>query len=103
MVAICKDGLEPAYGMVTICNEEQAAASANANPGQNVSQPMVRFRFYTGATRHFSNTSVAVDDIQADNSTVPTAKEGHKIQLSRQGTFTSMAKGKDTSLTGDYN
>ena len=58
MVAICKD-----LGKVTICDEEQTAASANVNPKQNVSHPLVVFRFDTGATHHFSNTSVAVDDI----------------------------------------
>ena len=93
MVAICKD-----FDKVTICDEEQTAASAKVNLKQNVSHPKVVFRFDTGATHHFSNTSVAIDDIQVDNSTVSTAKEGHEIQLARQGTFTSLAKGKGSSL-----
>ena len=100
MVAICEDATKPSSEMVIIDCEDQAAASAQANSAQE-DRSMVRFRFDTGATHHFSNTNVAVDDVKRDTSKVSTAKEGHDIQLSKQGTFTSEAEGQDTSLEFD--
>jgi hypothetical protein len=101
MVAICNDGTEPAYGMVTICNEVAGGEDQEAAAAQSKQSPKVRFRFDTGATHHFSNTSVAVDDIEVDRSTVATASEGHHIQLTQQGTFTSEASTKSTSMEFD--
>jgi hypothetical protein len=98
---------EQQFGMVAICqvvqdmslsetaSEPQTAASAASTPRT------VTFRFDTGATHHFSSTDVKLDNVQPDHTTVSTASEGHNIQLTQQGVFTSEVPEEEVAMEFD--